>query len=470
MIISGPPPPLSTQPVNESTLTLRLNQRLVAEVMQVTGEHVLISVEGVPIVARMMSMDQSALLAEHRTATFIVRDLSGQTIGLQLVRPGSEEPTPSTATPLTKDLAATLLRNLGLPVDQANLYLARALISQGLPVTTDLLAELRAALARVNNQTLTNDEASPLQVPWSQEEAQIAAALKSAGLPISAGTLALAKSDLAPLLQSFAQLRLRLQDFSQTQLPPRLAELVQKALVVLDSMVMDWSAPAPTLAENLRQAISTISRSLEKDLAEMAQRGETSLEQASQSSSGNSLLTLVHLRQELARAGPSQLLDEIDRFLETIRFKQFENTPTDSVPLKEQWLRLDIPLGIPYANPDTHPELHSAHLRVSYRSEGDQRKIDPGYTRLVIQVDLDIENFIEVDLSLVNRQVGMWLTASNLQLRDQAQTELPGFKAGLERLGFSLQSARCEIGERSPDPGIQSLPEVRPYQEIDLAV
>jgi hypothetical protein len=126
------------------------------------------------------------------------------------------------------------------------------------------------------------------------------------------------------------------------------------------------------------------------------------------------------------------------------------NSEPESVPVKGQWLRLDLPLA---AN-STPRENHIAQLRIAYRpdeEEGGRAVIDPARTRLVLQIDLDEAGTIQVDLSMANHRIGAQVTTTNEGLRSLAESELPSLATGLERLGYSLQAARCEVSSLEPE-------------------
>jgi hypothetical protein len=50
------------------------------------------------------------------------------------------------------------------------------------------------------------------------------------------------------------------------------------------------------------------------------------------------------------------------------------------------------------------PEDHVKDLRVAYRSEGNMRENDKEHTRLVIQVDLEDQESLQVDLTIVEQK------------------------------------------------------------------
>jgi hypothetical protein len=186
------------------------------------------------------------------------------------------------------------------------------------------------------------------------------------------------------------------------------------------------------MAAQLKAAVSVLGRSVEGDLARL-QKGETP---------APGLLTLAQVRQELSSSPQLRgVADEIGRFLDAARVMQFTNAVVEHDPAKARWLNLNLPLAQP---PRSDAD---AHVRVAYRSEGDRAdRLDPNHTRLVLQVELENEQMLEVDLSVVGRQIGARVVASSGDLRDSAEAELPGLAAGLTGLGFSLKTARCDVG------------------------
>ncbi len=425
----------------EAPYTLRLNQRVTAQVMQIATDHVTLVMEGVQVVARLTSSEQLAMLQERRAAQFIVRGFDNQTLLLQVATPETEAPPAAAQPPVTMDLAASLLKQLGLPVTEPNAQMARALMGRGLAVTPDALQEMEQALAGLK--------------AWNSNDAQTAAALKASGLPLSAGTIALFQENPGSLSETLARLQPQLRSLlTAPNLPPHVAELAQNALAVLARLKVDWTAPPQTIAAQLREAVSVLGRSLEGDLAR-ARPGEPAPE---------GLMTLAQLRQELSTLPQTRgLADQVGRFLDAARLMQFTNTVAEHDPGRARWLNLSFPL----AQAPPHPDLGS-HVRVAYRSEGQADRLDPEHTRLVLQVDLEAGQTLEVDLSVVGRQIGARVVASSDDLRDSAEVELPGLAAGLDELGFSLKTARCDVGR--PTPGLDDPRDQAPYALAESAL
>lgn len=434
---------------------LRINQRVTAEVLGISGDQVELYLQGIRVVARMASAELAASLLEYQTATFIVRHISQQAVNLQLVQQDATSPPPSQ--PSSLSFISNLLAHLGVETDKTNLQIARELLNQNLPVTKQLLEELRTVLAAHKG--------------WGESYVKTAVALKAAGLPLTAQSLALAMENLPHLSKAVTSLQAQLEAFLPRATSPRLTQLTQNALVILQGLALDWSASPDKMAENLRRIVTIVARSLENHLSNLVQRG---IRTVAQQTPGQDIFALALLRSELARQGNSTLLGEIDRFLEGIRQMQFINARPESVPQKGQWFTMQLPLGAP-----TPPfakgvggegRKHDGHLRVAYRSEGQERKIDATQTRLIIEVDLDEDEILRVDLSVVERQIGARVKASNQGLLDLAQAELPDLKVGLEALGFIIKSMDCEMGLPAKDPGLEALGESAAFPRIYVEV
>jgi hypothetical protein len=440
MNVTGPAQIATIQRPDEISLGLRLNQRLAAEILKVTGDRVALVLEGVRVVAQLTTPEQAAALSERRFAQFIVKELAGPVITIQLVQPGQPTPTTPAAPPPAAQIIPQLLQQAGIPVNEATVTISQALLSQGLQASPELVAHLQHVLTAGASQASPGRSA---QAGWGPGDAQVAAALKALGLPLSPATLALFQGQLAPLTELVGGLRSRLQAFLRGRPPPAQADLAQKSLALLESLAIDWSAGPAELAEMLRKAACLLGKSLEHELVQ--RKGD----------SGHTLMALAQLRRELAHEGSSPLVEQIDRFIEAARRAQFVNSEPESSPVKGQWLRLDLPLAANAIARESHP----THLRIAYRPAEDgkgQAVIDPAHTRLVLQVDLGEAGAVQVDLSVAGYRIGAQVTTTGEALRDLAERELPFLAAGLERLGYTLQTARCEVSSLEAE-GIHEL-------------
>jgi hypothetical protein len=437
MNVSAPSPISAPQRPPDAAEVLRLNQRFSAEILQISGEHVVLAVDGVRIVAQLTSAEQAAALAERRFAQFVVRQPAGETgqpAVLQLLRAAAQ---PSTAAAAGPALAQSLLQAAGLPLSEANRLIAQALLTYGLPVTAGLAADLQRLLDGRKR--------------WGEAEANLAAALKAAGLPLSEGALELALDGLEggvrrSLPDLLAALRKELQrslERPSSRAAPALLEAMRQALEELEAMLPGWREDPAELANELRKALAALGRPLEAALAEDARR----------------LPALGRLRSALAQADPAayrpELAQALDRAQDGLRLVQFLNSPPETDPPRGHWLRLELPLQL--QQPGAHPA--AAHLRIAYLPDSHPPRIDPANTRIVLRVDLDESRAVQVDLSLTMRRpsggeaaprLALEVTASDAALGQAAEAALPGLCAGLESLGYAVHSAECQVGWLRP--------------------
>ena len=266
-------------------LSLQVNQRIAAQVLQVAGDQVLLALEGVPIIARLTSSDQATTLAEQRIAHFLVKENLGTSIHLQLLPAGAEGPQEAAPKPLA-NLIPSLLTMAGLPTDEANTLIAEALLREGLPVTPELVNELRSALSQVQD--------------WGQEQAQQAAVLKAEGQPVTPETLslALAQSNSPPLADMVSNLKAKLEQMTKLPLTPKESEQLQKAIALLEQLQVNWDNADANLVENLRQAFTVLGQPIERELAKLVLLQQL---QANRDSPDANLM--ANLRQALTALG-----------------------------------------------------------------------------------------------------------------------------------------------------------------------
>jgi hypothetical protein len=452
--ISGPPVIQPIQHPTDSGLVLRLNQRLTAEVLQVSGVNVVLSIDGVRVVARLTSEDQAAALQDRRVAQFIVRDLTSNQLVFQLAPQAGQSQAIPAASP---DLARALLAQLGLPATEANLTAMGAMLARGLPAETPVLSQLQSVLNQLG--------------AWGASEASTAAGLLAAGLPLTSGTLNLALNASPETIQAFTRLLSLLQGISPRRLTGKGTEALQNALSEMLMASPEWSSSPESMLEGLKKAITMLGRSVESALAEEAQptQGKNATLASAQS---KGLLALLALRREVASNGPRELTEAIDRFLDALRLQQFKSSDVEPAPGRSEWLQLNLPLQMPPPPGSAqHPAFHQASLRIAYKREGDERRVDPAFTRLLIAVDLEGGQQLEVDLSVVQHKIGMQVTASLEELCNLAKEELSSFTQGLRELGYDLQTSRFEVGQAGERMELTG-PEIRPlkYLAIDLEV
>ncbi len=427
MTISGPSPLPPIQRSDDANLALRLNQRIAAEVLQVSGDRVALVIEGVRVVARLTANEQAAMLEEHRLANFIVRDLSGPVVTLQLM-PQAAPQAPIRPVP---ELIPNLLQVSGIPVNEWTLNIARALLNQGLPVTLERVAELQDFLAEIQG--------------WGQQHAQYAVAIKSAGLPLTPAALELVMQQPASITSLIAQLTVQIQAMLRRKQTPESAALLQDALTILQGTFIQMGDPE-ALKQGLQRALHILGHSLESSFNKLAQ---ANLDTPTPGQS--SLLTLVALRQQLVEQHEDASVGDLDRFLDGLRANQFLNTPPEREPDKGRWLNLELPLSLPGSANSSQAAFTPARIRIAYPTDPEKQALDPANTRLVIGVEIAPGSFLQVDLSVVNQRVGAYVLATNDDLRAAAEEELPALTSGLEQLGYTIQSSACRIKPSDQD-------------------
>ncbi len=333
--------------------------------------------------------------------------------------------------------------------------LSKALLSRGMPVTSDLLNELKQSLNGIPG--------------WGQAEADLAASFKAAGMPLSNGTLALAMEHGPTLTEGSLRLQSMLTKLIDSSNSPEIVRLAKQALEVIQNGTINWDQPLPALMKDLPAAVSLWGKSLEAEVATQLQtRG--SLPEGKEAASGWSALTL--LRSALDKQGSGNLVNEIDRFMNAVRQMQFLNTARSSDPANPPWLTINLPLSSTMIQQNRemaeHKQFFPANLRVAYRSTGKGQAIDPENTRLILSIDLEEGEFMQADLSIIGKRLGAWMTTSSESLKVRAESEIPSLQSGLEQIGIQLQFARCDVA-----PGMLQVSEpakLSDSRKIDIEV
>ncbi len=411
--------------ISRKPLELRVDQRVNAEILNVSGDQVQLVIRGTRVVGKLDTQSQASALNGQQQAQFIVKGMVDGVLQLQLVQPGVQQEQVG-ITSQWSILAQNLLQLNSLEINPANITIGRALLSIGLPITNELVGMMEQALNGLGN--------------WGQPEADLAAVLMSNGLPLSTGTLSLALQQLPSLTEAYASLETRLSQWLQNSgVRGDIRQIAEKALNVLQGGIIDWSASSPELVKQMNQAVALWGKSLESQLADFIKGNNLFLENMD---AANGLLAIATLRATLLQRGETRLVGEIDKFLDTIRQMQFSNASQTNDPTNPPWLIMELPLS---ANQRKATDMQMANLRIAYRTGEKGKSIDPENNRLVLSLNLDDTSSIEVDLSMVGKRVGAWLTVSSVEWRDLVEEELPSLKDGLEELGYSMQFARCEV-------------------------
>lgn len=424
MIINGPLPVNPARPVGE-VLNLRLNQMVTAEIMRVSGIQAELVIDGIPIIAHLENSDQAATLQSQRTARFLVKDLTDQAVTLRLLKP-----TETTLAPLPyagRDLAALLLKQFDLSATPENVQLAKAMLRYGMEFSPDLLSELRGILDQLGQ--------------WGQNEAELAAALKAAGLPVTPGSLALISHSGSNTPQAMLQLLFGLRSLIKDgNLSPISTELLQRMLKQLEQAIPGWNEPPAHLAEQLRQAATFMGQALEHVLAQQVKNPGTAL-------GSKGMVLLADLRRFLDAAGQPGMAKQAELLMHELSSNQFMNITPDPVPGQGFWSRLNLVLQVPPSPEFPKEKYYPAHLQIAHRQDTENKAIDPDYTRLVVQIDLDNDESIQVDLSIVKKQIRADITTPNPTVNDLAQSEFPSLEDGLSQAGFTVQSCKVEVNQ-----------------------
>jgi hypothetical protein len=323
-------------------------------------------------------------------------------------------------------LAKNLLTMLELPLTEENMNISKALLSQGLPVTEDLVLEMQDALKGLQS--------------WGQNEANLAAALKAGGYPLSSGVLELMMKNLPEMGQGARQLEQQLTALMQSRTTPaEIRSLAHEAVDLLQQVVMKWDGSPENLKQQLTGFVNLFGKSVESQLYRALLEGG----QLAENSNGNEgLLLLSNLQYTLNKNGYKELAGEVERFLDSARQMQFLNTAQLKDPSNPPWLVLNLSLGVGQQG-NTVP----SHLRVAYRSGGKDKEIKTQDTRLVLTLELGEGEYMETDLSMLGKRVGAWMRVPDESWRDLVEAEIPSLEIALEELGFQLSFSRCEVNQ-----------------------
>jgi hypothetical protein len=432
----------SLQNQSESTLFLKVNQHIAGEVIRVENEQVVLSIQGVQLVARMITPEQTASLIEKRFAQFIVKDVSNDVLTLQLVdtKPSNNQ---LTLTTNNTRLLSKLLDQAGVKDTPSNQMIAQAAIRSGLTITSNLVDDLGSSLSNIPN--------------WGMEHATAAATLKANGIIITPESINLmlnAQKDVSgQVLKIIQQLT---QALSDRRLPPNLIDLTKNSLQILSHAVVDASLPADVLATKLHNAIILLGKSVENELLETI--GDP-IKNLTGNNLERGLMVLSRLRNELTSRGMTSLSGGIDQFNDSIRLMHLYHSSATSESASNQWIRMDVPVTFPMTppqlmkNPEDQP---SASIRIARNPDDDAISIDPRYTRLVIRMDIDKGDVIEVDFSVVDHAAGLSISTSNSQLTNIARSELPSLREDLMHLGYDTKVSQVETEKKLLNTGHES--------------
>lgn len=432
---------------------LKVNQRVAGEVLNVSNEQVVVAINGVQIVAKMTTPEQLAMLMERRYAYFIVKDINEKVVTLQLTNLEQASSPVKTFSPA--NLGQNILEQLGLPADEGNLAIVQSLINKGIKVTPELIQEFNLVLA-------TKSE-------WGGKEAQLAASIKAAGLPLTPGSLSLAEAAVKDLKQNFVNLYAALNDYQASPgVPAGSAQNARALLATLKEIIVESGNQPTVLEANVKNAMIKLGTSLENEIARLIQpeRGV-----GGNAQEPGLLLELANLRGQVSS---SRIRSAIDQFLDGVKWVHFQNVEPEVTVPKGQWTQLDLPIAFNQQMLRNLNENSVGNLKIRVARDGGDGKagsINPNYTRLVIQVDLNEIDFVKVDLSIVSKQVGAEIIGSNNDICLSASDEISEFQRGLSNLGYTLKTTKVEVGLPNLEMDIQEpKAELQPLSSIDLGV
>ena len=199
---------------------------------------------------------------------------------------------------------------------------------------------------------------------------------------------------------------------------------------------------------------------LESILLEQAQNPDVA-------SSEKSLLSLARLQQTLTELGKNEVAGAISDFLEDLRANQFLNAKQESIPGQEEWSEINF--VVQGGGQKATEEFSSVRLRVARERGNHVSKIDPASTRLILQVDLSPDKTVEVDLSILGKQVETLVTAPDPLWCEQAQSELPALEEALQGLGFTLKDTQINVGKPQKFERLATSGEM-PMMAVDIEV
>lgn len=426
--------------IQESTdQFLKVNQRIAGEIIHISNDQVVLSVNGVQIVAKMTSSEQLALLMDKRYAYFIVKDLSENQITLQIAN--AIQPSFAQKNQSESSLGRAILEQLGINSNKENLNIVQAALNQGLKITQNLLNEINQALEHIPN--------------WGSREAQLAVAIKSAGLPLTPGSLVLAKNSVKDLKQNFLAV------FEQIEIAvnkPGISAQTYQSLrslqEALKNVIIQSGNTNEIIEKNISDTVQNLGQSLENEIAIKLNPDK---DVAILLKTNDFLFRLANLRHEYGSLNSGRLGDSIDNFIQGMRWMHFVNVEPDQPLLKGQWTQLDLPISFGFHKPNSmlSENVHDLQIRIAHDGEENSvQAINSDYTRLVIQVDLDNREMIKVDLSIVSKLIGAEIIGTSELICLNASEELSELQTGLANLGYTLKTSRVEIGNLQNEIGI----------------
>lgn len=108
---------------------------------------------------------------------------------------------------------------------------------------------------------------------------------------------------------------------------------------------------------------------------------------------------------------------------------------------------MEVPVNFPALIQPTiqeQSEMPSATIRIARDPDLDNLSVNPRYTRLVIRMDINDQDVVEVDLSVVDHSAGLSVSTSSPLLTSIAQIELPELCEDLLRSGYDTRISQVD--------------------------
>lgn len=433
MSFPGPFPVSQTTPSSSQDLTLRLNDRITAHVMEVTPTQAVLDFKGYPVVARLTSKDQASELLSRKSADFVISQVSPDQITLKIIT-NKETAEVSPIQVEMGDWAEKISTSLGLEGTNEEIKLIQSALFSRLPITKELVSQI-----------LDTIKQSGIDV---ENGIDLAIQLKAAGLPVTASSLQLASQfSEINIGDSFQDLLKNLQEiFHRQDNSPKIEDHLQTAIKALLNMTPDINSGDEKISESLQKLFQFLTKPYEKILSDQ-------LEGNASSKNSFTLLNLVQLEKDLRQAGDSRVADSIGRFLDQVRQIQFQNIKPEEALGKGQWNEICF---FVQNNGEKSSQPSNAKIRISYRQDKRPPRIDPDFTNLMLQVDLEPGKEVALNLSLYQKKVNAEILASDEKIKEIFDESVSEFNQLLEQMGYSVVATRVHMKQEEFEP--QSAP------------
>lgn len=448
MSLPGPFPVSQVQPTSLQELPFHLYERITAQVTNVSGTQAVLEINGYPVVARLTSKDQAAELLSRRSADFIITQLSADQITLKFVNKSGKVENRAIQGEV-QDLAKELSKSIGLQGTENETTLIRAAVKEHLPITRELVNQL---LAAVNDSGIDPSEGMMLAVK-----------LKAAGLPVTSASLQLVNQFREMhISDAFSSMINELQNaLAQADKNSPMAKQIQSVLSQLEAIIPDLSSGEEKIGSNLQDLLRVLGKSYENLI-----KGQMASAAAGDEGSFN-LLDVAKLAKKLRQIGNANAADGVDRFLEQVRQSQFFNIKPDEVLAKGQWSEVNFMVKWPDAN---RYQTSDAKVRVSYRQEKRSSVIDPEFTNLILQVDLEPAKEIMFNLSLYQKKITAEITSPDPVLTKIFQSSMTEFNDLLKSLGYDVIQSSVRLKEKGEGSSIEHTSEYSSNSHLDIEV